>query len=319
MKVYTRVVISMETLDVISEESYEYTGRVAECKGKSSGGGSSGQVAYPAYIQSRHQTLLDEAINVELPNLTSGNPYEGVESYDPSTELVAVDAAIAAFSGIVGNFEPITDWNLAYEAANTKATAMLDPTQVEAIVDVFEADQVEQVNRALSTFHVGMADIGAVMSSSFSLGDAQIIAQGVRDVDRFRAELTLQRENSKVQFISNAAAQITSMMVSQAEINKTLSAMTIEASRIKIISMKEKYDQDIEINAKEFTWNIEAIQEVANLLGAPAGSISGYSPMSKQQSSLAGSVIGGVIGYAMGGGMGGLVGAGIGGALGGIF
>ena len=312
MKIFRMVRIRMEDWEVLEEDSFDYQGPIAELKGKSSGGGSSGQVAYPAYIQTRHQTVLDDAINIELPLLYQNNPYEGVESYDPVVEISNIDGAIDTFTGYVAGFDPVGDWTTLYTSAKARADELLDPAILDSIVDAFAADQVDVVNRALSQSHASLADAGAVMASAFVLSDAMIQAQAVRDLDRFRAELELQRDNARVQFSLNAAGQMSQILGQQLEAQKQMAAITIDANRIRLVANKEKWDQDIEINQKEVTWNIEMLQEVSSMLGAPSGAISGSSPLSKGQSALGGALQGAAMGAMVGGPWGAAAGAGIG-------
>ena len=61
MKIYTKIVLNMDTLEVIEEESFDYTGPVAECKG----GGSTNTVDYAynarmATIAERQQEMSNE-------------------------------------------------------------------------------------------------------------------------------------------------------------------------------------------------------------------------------------------------------------------
>ena len=51
MKIYTKIVMDIDTLEIIEEESYEYDGPLALCGGGSGGGSSSGEVDYPSYIK----------------------------------------------------------------------------------------------------------------------------------------------------------------------------------------------------------------------------------------------------------------------------
>lgn len=57
MKIYTKVVIDLETLSVIEEEGFEYDGEVAECKG---GGGGSTVNSVDYKYNARMATLSEE-------------------------------------------------------------------------------------------------------------------------------------------------------------------------------------------------------------------------------------------------------------------
>ena len=62
MKVYTKVVIDMDSLDVLEEENFDYEGLIAECKG---GGG--GTTTKTEYVQSPEQRQIYQKV---LPAIT---------------------------------------------------------------------------------------------------------------------------------------------------------------------------------------------------------------------------------------------------------
>jgi hypothetical protein len=85
MKVYTKIVIDMETLQVIETECYNYTGPVAECKG--GGGGSEPDKKYNRgmlKISERQQEIADEMFNY-FKHGVSYNPNQLTNKIDPET------------------------------------------------------------------------------------------------------------------------------------------------------------------------------------------------------------------------------------------
>ena len=156
MKVYTKVVIDMETMEVIEEEAYEYEGPVALCGGSS--GGSSGEVDYPTYAKEAHAQLMygagedgysameittpmDDAVNTAI----SGNPYVDLVPYDPSTRITEMEDAVADLDSYI--------------------------TSIDAAGGEIETE----VDNQLAAFDAGMRDINAVNSSAFAIGK-QIVA-----------------------------------------------------------------------------------------------------------------------------------------------
>jgi len=61
MKIYTKVVFDMETLETLSEESFEYSGPLALC-----GGGPSGTIDYNTDIKSRWMDMYGNATDFEI-------------------------------------------------------------------------------------------------------------------------------------------------------------------------------------------------------------------------------------------------------------
>lgn len=80
MKVYTRVVIDMKTLETLAAESFEYTGPVAECKG----GGSTTTVNVDKEYNARMASIYEDqqAMAREFTNL-----YKYGVDYDPTEQV----------------------------------------------------------------------------------------------------------------------------------------------------------------------------------------------------------------------------------------
>lgn len=152
MKVYNKVVLDMETLEIVEEDSYEYEGPVALCGG-GSGGGGSGEVDYPTYLKEAHAqmmygsgesgysamsvtTPMDDAVN----SAVSGNPYVDLAPYDPSTNTTKMASAVDDLETFIDNI-----------------------------------GTTSKVESELAAFDSGMRDINAVNSSAFAIG-RQLVA-----------------------------------------------------------------------------------------------------------------------------------------------
>lgn len=319
MEVITRVVIRMEDWEVLEKESYEYAGPVAECKGRSSGGGGqSGKVAYPDYIVTAHSgwiTLMNDEVS-DLPGL---NPYTSAEAYDPEEALLAMQNASDTLNEHVSTLAPTSDWSTYYTTAKTIADVLLTDTQaIEDLVDVYEAEQLDQTGRALVAFHGALQGANNMMSSAYVVGDALILSYGSRDVDKFRAELYLNRDQQKTAFIQNGISTMSQLAQLKSSALQSWASMNIDMNRMKVVAMKEKYEGDLELDVKDVLWNVDVIQEASSILGAPGGAVPATRPMGRNQSALAGALSGAGAGVMMGGQVGGPWGAAIGGVIGGI-
>ena len=328
MEVFTRVVISMETGEILEKDSYEYQGPVAECKGRSSGGGGqSGKVAYPDYIVTAHSgwiTLMEGEVS-SLPGL---NPYSQAAAYDPEENLLAMQSASDVLNEHVATLAPSGDWSAYYSAAKVNADALLTDTTtaIDPLVDVYEDAIVDQTNRALTGFHGALYGANNMMSSTYVVGDALINSYASRDVNKFRAELMARRDADRTAFIQNGIAAMSAMLQLKTSATQSWAAMVVDMERMKIVAQKERYEGDLEYDVKDILWNVDVIQEASSILGAPGGAIPATRQLSKNQSALAGALSGAASGGMMGGlmagasagGMTGPQGAILGGVIGGI-
>lgn len=143
MKIYTKVVISMETMETLEEESYEYKGEIAHCGGGgSSGGGGSGKVDYPQYIKDVHQALLGGSdISLDTPTDTAINdamaadPYAYLAGFDPSPHTAEMAHAIDDLDVFINSME-----------------------------------STNEIEAQLAKFDAGMRDLNAVVSSAYAVG-----------------------------------------------------------------------------------------------------------------------------------------------------
>lgn len=201
MKIITKCVMGMKTSQIIYEKSHEYHGPITKCKG--GGGGGSGKVDYPDYMETIHGSWLD---NGGLDTITSSvtdamnaaygsSPWAAAVAYDPSADITAYEAAITAFAAILAGIIDTTDWASLFTQAETSVgsssvLAVGDEAVADAVgitdaeivddVDAF-ADQLDDeiVTKVLPRFEGGMRDINAVVSSAFVIGRSVI--EGFRD------------------------------------------------------------------------------------------------------------------------------------------
>jgi len=117
MKVYRRLVMRIEDFKVLEEDSYEYSGQVALCKG-GGGGGSSGKIDYPAYIKVIQASWLGGgspdgsgmylmpdgySLTEVLYQAMIANPYENVDAYDPTDRINAMESVVSLYRNAVDN------------------------------------------------------------------------------------------------------------------------------------------------------------------------------------------------------------------------
>lgn len=297
MKVITRCIIQISSLKIVEEDSYKYYGPVAECKG--GGGGGSGKVEFPAYLQTIHGDWLDNggvdtmtSSMTDLINAAVGaSPFAAATAYNPSTEITAIEAAVTAFTAIVAALVDATSWETLFTQAETSID---DFTNVDGIteavivadVDAF-ADQLDDeiANKILPRFRRGMQDINAVVSSAFPIGEALIEGFRNREVAKHNSAIRLEAASKNADIeISNvklhnevknlrlsATEQMLNLLFHRIAWREAIMKVTIEGQKIKIIASKEENDLNIDIDENDALWDLEAFQYGANLIGAIGG------------------------------------------------
>lgn len=229
MKVITKVVIDMNTMETLEEESYEYEGPVAQCGG--SGGGSS-SISYPAAME---QTLMNWAVGapvwpggidltlsiVEALNTAqaANNPYYSAIAFNPNTIIAAISAkesvmlSPAAVDVADYDFMATAKWVAALALRDTYFDALvLEAVTLDAATDIATDFEVptpaaeaeiatsvaahgaildDQVNNeVLPEFQSGMRDINAIVgNSAYVNGEAILWAMRDRDLSDYQGKL----------------------------------------------------------------------------------------------------------------------------------
>lgn len=103
--------------------------------GGTSGGGSSGKVEYPTYMQTVHNDWLDNtgndtmtsSINDLMEAAIGSSPWDGATAYDPTTPLTDAWNAVCALNTLVDALDHETDWSSAISAAVADVDGTIDP------------------------------------------------------------------------------------------------------------------------------------------------------------------------------------------------
>ena len=208
MKVYTKVVVDMSTMETVEEESFEYEGAVALCGGDSSGGGGggSGEIDYPTYLKNAHGKLLygageggsgamdivtpmDDAVNDAI----SGNPYIDLSPYNPGPHLVEMANAV---------------------------------DDLDVFINSMESNN--EIENNMAKFDAGMRDINAVNSSAFAIGK-QLIG----------STLLVQKLQAKVQLAQLSVDARRMMLVANQEFISSDNEYQVKAAKWPITILQE--------------------------------------------------------------------------------
>ena len=394
MKVFTKVVFQISNGEVLDSESYEYDGPVAQCGG-SGGGGGSGQVDYPNYMESQHGTWLGDADTLmdaaRTANPWTGevsyDPDEQlaiawcavcafntvVDGLDHRVDWHAImtqaqdvlgqvadetswESSVAQAQDTIGYIADETEWEASMSQAKTTIDEIIDDTYISeassAHNDILN-DQLESVD--LPKFKAGMADINAVMSSAFVVGQSIMHAYKERNVSKYAGDLGMrlheQRNNligagaverlkfplmknqmvlkgtedrlrlalQRNQMIANSSAEMVRFLLQEVDFKKAVSHMSVEEKRIHIVAKTEEVDEQQAIDENNALWNLSTLQYGANMMasiGGAAGMTGGNKKPSKAQSALGGAMAGAAAGSAGGPGWGTAIGAVVGGVAG---
>lgn len=350
MKIITRCVINWDG-EVVEEESFEYIGPIAECKG----GGTSGKVDYPDYMKAAHEDWLTESgtdsieksVTECMNDAIGASPWATQLAYDPDADIATYEASIAAFAAILAGLSDTVDWAALMTQAITSVGAKYTATAagitaagIAASVTAFGDNLDDEITaNTLPRFRRGMQDINAVVSSAFPIGEAIIEAFKNRDIAKFDADLRLRAAELEVaieemnlksdieyeKMYLEGTSQMLRLRLQRIAWEEGYVRTVIEANRIKIVAKKEENDVNMEIDKDDALWDLECFQYGSNVMASISGGTSGSGKPSKTASAIGGALSGAAAGAQIGSvipgigtGVGAAIGAGVG-LLGGIF
>jgi len=260
--------------------------------GNSGGGGGSGKVSYPTYMQDAHSDWLDDSgVDTLTESMASvmeaaiGNsPWTAQAAYDPDTDIAAILASGTTLQALVTLLSSGT-------TLDTLIADVLDESRIDDAVTEFAADlDARLTNEVIPRFERGMQDINAVVSSAFVIGRALIEEGQDRQVAKYSADLHMKA-------FSDDAIRVIQLKL---EYQKVATSIIAELYRLKIVAKKEQTDTDMNIDDKDAKWDLEVFQYGANLLAGIGG---GTGNTSKPGPSQAQSAIGGALSGAAAGAM----------------
>ena len=291
MKVYSKLVLDIETGEVLEEDSFEYSGPIAFCGG---GGGASGSIEYPGYIESIHTDWLNKggldvftgSIASSMNSAVALDPYS-VVVYDPDANLIAAKTAADDFATEVDLIGSAT-------GLDTLVENIISQTRIDDAINAYSdllQDQLD--NTTIPQFQAGMRDINAVMTSAFVIGEAIIQDGKDKNVANFGAQLNLKAWGED-------AIRVVQLRVTAAEAKAR--ALT-EYNKLQIIAKREEEGIQIEYDAAQARWELEIFTYAGNFLAAPSGGVVQTNPRpNKAASTVSTALSGAAIGAQTSGG-----------------
>jgi len=189
MKIYTKVVMDIETGNIIHEESYDYDGKLTLCDVGGSGSEQEVTIRYAPYIEENHEAFLD-AVAAFRASTTGDSPFSDY------TDIV-LDAAFFGTGYTIASFPSLYDMYGKFMAGldvdDLYSDAFTDIIQTSEVNDSVSAEAAmlrDHINTTtLPEFEPGMRDINSVMSSSFIVGKANIWDGYDKSVAKYSADL----------------------------------------------------------------------------------------------------------------------------------
>ena len=339
MRIYTRLELiwnsKLGKYIETYEESYEYNGDLALCGG---GGGTSGSVEHPSYIEKTYQLMLtgevsdpiaadyktgadDGTAGVSLLTAmatatTAVNPYENAVAYAPDSLLSQQQGALDILDTATKSQDVTTEtarWGELHDSAKTKSDALFTGDAIDELVESYADKTVDDFNTEVSRYSAGMSAINSVNSSAFILGMGLLSRKRLTSINEFRAQQVSQREQLKAEYMKNAIHEMANLMNMHMGNRIEVMRFQAEVNRLSIIAKKEQFEKDIEYDREDALWDIGVIGKGMNIMASPGGGVALPEKPSQGASAMSGALAGASIGAAFG-----PPGAAIGAALGGI-
>ena len=310
-------------------ESYEYHGEIAHCGG---GGGTSGAVEHPSYIEDTYQimtggasgssALAAKTLSIDIFDaletvVSATNPYVTAAAFSPDPFIALDQGQFQQTEDALIDSTPTIDidrWEALHEAAKDKADTLFINDNIDEAVDAYADKTVDKFNSNVNRFSSGMAEANAVHSSAFIIGMALLESQRIRDINSHRTVLVMENEKAKTEYMKKAIGDMVNLMNMHMGNRLELVRWQTEIGRLGSIAKAEQFMKDIEYDREDALWDITAIGKAANVMAAPGGGTA----LPEKPSDAASAMSGALSGAATGAAIGGPVGAGIGAVLGGI-
>jgi hypothetical protein len=281
--------------------------------GNSGGGGGSGAVSYPGYMEDIHEDWLDdsggdsisESMTSVMDAAIGNSPWTGQAAYDPDTDITAMLAAGTTMQTLVTLLS--TGTTLDDLIAN-----VLDEDRLDDAVDEFAADLDARLTaEVVPRFERGMQDINAVVSSAFVIGRALIEENQDRQVAKYSADLHMKA-------FSDDSIRVIQLKL---EYQRAASSIIAELYRMKTAIKSDETKLNIDIDDKDARWDLEVFQYGGNLMASIGGGTGNTKSagVSQTQSAVGGALSGAAAGAMIGSafpGYGTAIGAGVGAVLG---
>ena len=223
--------------------------------------------------------------------LETGNPYSSTFAYDPSSDLSDVQGVIDNFRAYVDSLSPETDYGTYItEALRSVNEDILPDSYIDDAVDAFETASAPEFARSINRFTAPMSGYNAVMGSAFVIGLAQLERGRSQQLAAHRSVLVQQREQSRNAMVMQFASEIARTVGNRLEAERIAAQMQGDASRMTIIANKEFLAEELELDYKDVTYDMELFNFANSTLASGLGAASHAQGPSKASTQLSAAI-----------------------------
>lgn len=201
--------------------------------------------------------LADGVIDYLEDALAGGNPFSAAFAYDPANDLSDMQGAFDAFNALVSALNPETDFTSFLAQGLIGVDTLMDDTYIDSAVDAFETRTAAQFARSINRITGPMSDIGAVNSSAFVIAMTQAENARQAELNTYRATLDSQQQRERVQLAAQFASDMSKMLTQKLEATRAAATLQSDISKNKIIAGKEYLAEDLELDYKDVTYELE--------------------------------------------------------------
>lgn len=289
----------------------------------SRGGGSSGKVGYPAYMETQHETWLDSVALLVTADAAGASPYNTAFAYDPDYDLNNFQVAVDEFGDRIEDIEPEANFEeFLIAAANAVDDNMLSDSYIADLANTYEETQLPSYFRSINRFTGPMSDLNAVHTSAFVIGLAIMEQDFQNNISAFTANMKMQRDRLRTVAVLDAVKGIMQLFSTEVQGDMSRAQLQADFAYKAVLFKTNQYEQDLAISVKDIMWDYDLFMRGGEMLGAISGAASGPTSTPRAASALSGALSGGanaamtfgqiggaegaLLGLVLGGGMGGL-------------
>jgi len=291
--------------------------------GSSGGGSSSGEISYPDYMESRHDSWLGDVTTAMSVARTGASPFAGWTTVDPLAVFGPITLNANTALNSLHNLDLDATFSARYSLVSTHDVDIpeLTDADIEALVQAENDLLTSEFDRTiLQEFEVGMNNVNAIQTSAFVIGRGIILSDLAKRLAIFDADLRIKGYALRIEGAKLAVTQIQGfndmaykLMGSEHELKRQEVALAIELGRLYIAARLDVDKSELEASAKDRLFDLTTFQYGNNVMA----SIAGAAHTTGQEGSIIQNAMGGALsGAAAGAQVGTMIEPGIGTAIG---
>ncbi len=275
------------------------------------GGGSSGEVAFPEYMENRHDAWLADVTTAMNDARSGASPYAGFSTVDPAAVFGSLPTTASAAIDALGDVDVDARFGIMYTAVSSQDIAIPGALSTEDIAAIVAAEaavlQSIRDSKLTPAYEAGMRDLNAVVSSAWAIGKANLDADVARDVAQLDAKLRMQNPALAQEAARTAIQQKQGNMEAakalvgvEVEISRQVAVLAAEVGRILTAARLDVDKTSMEMAAKDRLFDLETFQYGSNVMAGISGGTAHASPQgSTTQNAIGGAMSGAAAGAAI--------------------